>query len=639
MDPFSVAGLGLGISSLIVQVFGGCVKGYELISNIQDMPENCQYLRVRLEIEQHRLLNWSQIAGLLDGDGEKLNSSLKLNRPLLLGILTEIKTTLENFGKLNGKYEDLRPMEEIYNGQNDSEANLSKLSLADSTSSKDTKEVVISRKSHNRFSSENLHALKKKAYDVVDAAPKVPRRLRWVTLDKDKFEALLKRLTELNGFMEGLMDDNMQAALQEAQHQTHLEILQLNTKVEDLLQLVAAMTIPVGAQQQAIVHGVPMSPTSVIMARQEEKQSLASLAKFKAYHTSIETEPSAEKSAMDSTELSQKDFEILTTDNISDQRAEAIYKDPNGGSQHVWIEWLDYELTYNPKPGPKPIIIDRVKQLAALLGSADKPKEFCAPHCLGYFDDSDASNPDEGNTRFGFVFSKPSNVPQSTTPTSLLSLFSCSPKPSLTKRIALARSVANSILYLHSVNWLHKGLRSHNIVFFVPSSPSSNPAINNISPSYTYLSGFDYARPARSEEMTEKPPENAEYDVYRHPSTHGDSPRTNYKKTFDIYSLGIVLLEIAYWQPIDKILSIPDLRTARPPVLHRIREQLLEEGYLSEVGGRMGDMYEEVVRACLEGPEAFGLRKDSRETSVKEGAVLQRAFGDRVVDVLKGMKL
>ncbi|KAI9715137.1 MAG: hypothetical protein M1812_006116 [Candelaria pacifica] len=635
MDPFSVAGLGLGISSLILQVFG-----YELISEIQDMPADCQYLRVRLEIEQHRLLNWSQIAGLLDGDGDKLSSSLKLNRPLLLGILTEIKTTLYDFGKLNGKYEDLRPMEEVYSGQNGSEANLSKLSLTNSTSSKDTKEVVISWKSHNRFSSENLHALKKKALDVVDAAPKVPRRLRWVTLDKDKFETLLKRLTELNGFMESLMDDNMQAALHEAQHQTHMEILQLNSKVEDLLQLVAAMTIPIGTQQQVITHGVPMSPISVVVARQEEKQSLASLAKFKAYHTSIEAEPSVEKLAMDNTELSPESFEILSTENTSDQRAEAIYKDPNGGSQHVWIEWLDYELTYGPKPGPKPIIIDRVKQLAALLGSADKPKEFRAPHCLGYFDDSDISNPEEGNTRFGFVFSKPSNVPQSINPTSLLALFTTTTKPSLTKRIALARSIANSILYLHSVNWLHKGLRSHNIVFFVPPpSSSSHGDINNISPSYTYLSGFDYARPARSEEMTEKPPENAEYDVYRHPSTHGDSPRTNYKKTFDIYSLGIVLLEIAYWQPIDKILSIPNLKTARPPVIHKIRKQLLEERYLSEVGGSMGEMYEQVVRACLEGPEAFGLQRESRETGVREGAVLQRAFGERVVDVLKGMKL
>ncbi len=597
------------------------------------MPADCQYLRVRLEIEQHRLLNWSQIAGLLDGDGEKLNSSLKLNRPLLLGILTEIKTTLNDFGKLNGKYEDLRPVE-VYNGQNGSEANLSKLSLTDSSSSKDTKETTISRRSH-RFSSENLHALKKKAFDIVDAAPKIPSRLRWVSLDKDKFEALLKRLTELNGFMESLMDDNMQAALHEAQHQTHMEILQLNTKVEDLLQLVAAMTIP--AQQQTIAHGVPMSPTSVVMARQEEKQSLASLAKFKAYHTSIETEPSAEKLAMDNTELLPKALEFLTTNNSSDQRAEAIYKDPNGGSQNVWIEWLDYEQIYSPKPGPKPIIIDRVKQLAALLGSADKPKEFRAPHCLGYFDDCDTTNNEEGNTRFGFVFSKPSNVPQSTTPTSLLSLFSSSPKPSLTKRIALARSIANSILYLHSVNWLHKGLRSHNIVFFVP--PSSKGEINNISPSYTYLSGFDYARPARSEEMTEKPPENAEFDVYRHPSTHGDSPRTNYKKTFDIYSLGIVLLEIAYWLPIDKIIGIANLKTARPPVIHKIRKQLLEEGYLAEVGGSMGEMYEEVVRACLMGPEAFGLRGDSREITVKEGAVLQRAFGERVVDVLKGMKL
>jgi hypothetical protein len=49
-----------------------------------------------------------------------------------------------------------------------------------------------------------------------------------------------------------------------------------------------------------------------------------------------------------------------------------------------------------------------------------------------------------------------------------------------------------------------------------------------------------------------------------------------YEMFFDWYSLGIVLLEIAYWRPIDKILSI-DLKTAGPKQTRAVKKRLLEE--------------------------------------------------------------
>jgi len=60
--------------------------------------------------------------------------------------------------------------------------------------------------------------------------------------------------------------------------------------------------------------------------------------------------------------------------------------------------------------------------------------------------------------------------------------------------------------------------------------------------------------------MTEKPPENAASDLYRHPRVQGTGNRETasaggFKKSYDLYSLGVVLLEIAYWKPLTKYLE------------------------------------------------------------------------------------
>ena len=317
-------------------------------------------------------------------------------------------------------------------------------------------------------------------------------------------------------------------------------------------------------------------------------------------------------------------------------RAKACYRHSGATERHVWIEWKSYEpSSYDADQPPDARIALRVQQLAALLRQDNKPREFRVPHCLGYIYDRGHLNR-EGYPCFGFVFEKPEKVTTSAKPVSLLEVIlgrsiGKSP-PSLTDRVALASKLANCILYLHSVNWLHKGLRSHNIVFYCDRSD----------PDYKepYLSGFDYARPARSGEMTEQPPENAEYDIYRHPRVHGDGPKDGFKKSFDIYSLGVILMEIACWESIDSILGIVDLSRAPPKVTKSVRTKLLgERKYIDKVRSMVGNTYADVVQACLTGATAFGITDDSDETQDAIAARLQAGFYDKVVVHLNMMKL
>lgn len=266
----------------------------------------------------------------------------------------------------------------------------------------------------------------------------------------------------------------------------------------------------------------------------------------------------------------------------------------------------------------KSMITERVRTLVALLGSPNKSPYFRAPDCIGNFLDHSTDD-----ARFGLVYTKPAVAPRNAPPTSLLSLLTSQTKPSLTQGLALATTLARSVMYVHSVNWLHKCLRSNNIVFFL------DPNLRHpVKPSYTspIISGFEYARIDRIDEYTEPVPEHSENDIYRHPQTL-TSMHLWSKKSHDMYSLGIVLLEIAYWQSAAQIVKLPkDERGARR-MLRGVRELLLTDEHMDVLEGLVGDVYADAVRKCLGGLVAH----DADEENPVVGAQIQCLFHDEVV--------
>lgn len=204
-------------------------------------------------------------------------------------------------------------------------------------------------------------------------------------------------------------------------------------------------------------------------------------------------------------------------------------------------------------------------------------------------------------------------------------------KPSLSNRIKLASVLAGSIEYLHSTNWVHKGLCPHNIIFF------NEPG--HVDLSNPYLCGFGLARPAEIQEMTERPVSDPEFDVYRHPLAHGDAATEGiggFKKTFDIYSLGIILIETALWQPIHHVLGIQSLEKGlKPNFTKKIRSRLLNEReYLTRVRSDAGDIFAEIIQTCLEGTFGIPLELEAYE---EEAAKLQRSFHTRVIKRLNSI--
>ncbi|KAF9632041.1 hypothetical protein BFW01_g2903 [Lasiodiplodia theobromae] len=668
------------------------MKGYQLLTEARHMEAEHKYMRIQLKKEQHRLLDWGYVAGVNVRDDALVISSS--DKGLLHDLLEQQQDFLLGFGRYEARYkkpfEKLRKpliVEEVDDVEGDEamvgEAGSPRLLQAADTDSQ------------TRFP--EGEELLKKALGWAKGVRTFPKRLRWAAFDKEKMEQLLLRLSSLNDYLRELLSAQQLNHLNMRQERTYYQIIQLNDKMDQLIEIVKAgkewshLTGAMPAQNpSALIQGransafwlkellqdLPPASLSRVESmeyiREESRRgsnnrSLTWLAQFKALETAISGDSLTEERAVDlqleipasavtDVELSREDIVFLDFDDDDEnRRMEARFR-----GKRVWIEFKTYEpRVFDGQPDPK--VTNRIKALVALLKENNRSRQFRAPRCLGYFRDIDPDT-EEDRYRFGIVFEKPSFVSQSTKPISLLDLLRATERgimemPSLTDRVQLAKVITEALERLHAVNWLHKGLRSENIIFFSDEIEPEDlesygmgeqdepipPAVDFSKP---YLSGFDYSRPAQNEDLTEKPPENAEYDLYRHPSVQGSrgsiDNAANFQKTFDIYALGIILLEIAYWQPIDHILNV-DLPRARPSTTLRVRQRLLDERkLLAHVKSNAGVVLEQAVRACLVGEEAL---IDSwkyggfDEKNPNQAAQLQRGFYERVVEKLADVKV
>jgi hypothetical protein len=116
---------------------------------------------------------------------------------------------------------------------------------------------------------------------------------------------------------------------------------------------------------------------------------------------------------------------------------------------------------------------------------------------------------------------------------------------------------------MYAARWVHKGIRGDNIIF-----SSLGLECNEL-----YLSGFEYARPDQVGTYRTGRGPGARNEVYVYPKYQFQIARGTYQKTYDIYSLGIVLLELPYWQPIQEIMGFFN-KQPRCGEVKRFHEQL-----------------------------------------------------------------
>lgn len=549
------------------------------------MPGAYQHLRLRLRIEQTRLLNWGQNVGLLEGILEKPSRSLEMNRNIILDILLEIQSTFKACMKIASNYDTVVPHPPATSAG----------SVPSSTQS-----------------------LLRKTLAVLEKTPQLSARLHWAMVKKDDFTQLIDKLIRYNDTIESFLDKAALDHLQLMQQRTYMMILQLTDKVDELKDLSHALQIRAPTHTSKLDPGLSRAST-LIGEHDHDYDTAVRLADFKAQQN---------LTALSSHDLKIRDFKALRLIPNGTDRPGVVYQ-----GKHGWVEWKSWGKDEDPNSSWNKTIEDRVKSLVNLLSSKQKPEEFRAPQCLGYFEDQTGDE-----YRFGFVYENTLPGVAHAVPISLRELLASRKKPSLNKRLGLGHAIAESLMYLHSVNWLHKGVRSSNILCpLAVSKQEIDPSLPEYLP---ILSGFDYARPDLPDSMTERSSPILEHELYRHPELISQLSNRS-KKSHDIYSLGIVLVEIAFWQPIEDILPIELDKKGATRRVRQIRDQLLSEanGYLELVDSLMGETCGQVVRRCLVGGLEIGIPRNGDETDRNVGVEMQRVFLEEIVGKLAGVRV
>lgn len=274
----------------------------------------------------------------------------------------------------------------------------------------------------------------------------------------------------------------------------------------------------------------------------------------------------------------------------------------------VIVEWkevasaVEFKLKY------------RITKVAAFLTEMKNPA-FHSLTCFGFL-----KAPKSG--RYAYLFSPPNALSTTFSMWSLNELLClASQRPSLNNRLGLAKALAETVLQLHTAGWLHKGIRADNILVLKSGKEQWN---SNDDLSSAYLGGYEYARADNPLETTEAPSSQLHSELYRHPRSLGQG-RASYNKRFDLYSLGCVLLEVAFWLPLPTILlqrlrNQSDEKDAGSCALSssailaprddaeyystvKEKQKVLEEqgsgSIRAEIEFRMGHVYSNIVMDCL----------------------------------------
>ncbi|CAG8929654.1 unnamed protein product [Penicillium salamii] len=628
-DPLSILGAAVGVTSLIVQTFDECLKAYQYYAKAVGMPDEYRYCKIRLQMEQQRFLNFGLEAGVLYTDGT-LCETLRINNSFLLAVLAEMKTLFEDYASRNGKYEQIKG-EARPGDQGEPETDLITLIYPPSNDSNSAC-FVPDEKKHQR-----LNKLRKAVQGIVQTGKNLrtialePKRLVWASVDKSSFENVIAKLGALNSFLISLLDSARVERLQLTMDTSYNEILQIRDDIKGLSELVEALSNGTDERDSSL-GGATLHDSRIqqpylreMQAQRKKQRYLKKLTEVKIQYKQIGGQMGTETVGSDRRPLDRLLFSCnspVVGRGFPENHISATYD-----GKSVWIEWSSHYSNEPHDDLANSRLEDRIRLLTDLLCD-EIPAAFRLPPCVGYLT---LNHYDQ--TWFGIVFEKPPNHARTQVVT-LQQLLQQQPVPSLSTRISLCATLAECVHTFHTVDWVHKGLRSEKIVFF--SQPTLNLDLKE-----PFVLGYELSRPHILDELSEKPRFNPREDIYRHPFAQSSQNSGYYRKSYDVYSLGILLIEIATWKPIHEFLGFDDLNSVRPSELIAIQKRLLKEDVfdncLQRVSSQLGDAYKEIVELCLRADEMEEPFYEG-ESGISIAVRLQRTLEQNIVQKLGDMK-
>ncbi|KAF9267862.1 hypothetical protein L218DRAFT_650824 [Marasmius fiardii PR-910] len=459
------------IVGLSIQLFSLAIKAYEVLQKAIEFPESYSALVLKLDVELTRLQLWGRHSGISQG---LLLPGLAPLESLINRILQKLYDLLQDTDKLKEKY-GLIPADE---------------GTAESESSRfhNVRNVLrsITGKPKITFDSSN-----RETQSINKIATMALGRVKWVISSERLFKQLVEDIRSYTNNLNELLQESQRTSLYQDWRRTAVEL----------------------------VGGVD-DPSSLLLVRQMAKEddicrdvfSMASRKAIAVNHSNPETPVQV---------LKKEDF-ILPANNNTLARFIALYnpKTPSPvplDKLYVLVERKRYTPVVSTED--KVALLSRLQRLISLLNTPSENDRGILPTSLGYW-----SEPE--NYCWCLVyqcpFSPSSTIPPQITgslttaqPLSLLHLLQGSFRPALELRWNLASHLATVLSRLYGGQWLHKAIRSDNIVFPHSSSPDFDV-------SFPHIVGFEYSRQYTEPVSIDFIPQEFSQALYRHPDYQGD---------------------------------------------------------------------------------------------------------------------
>ena len=548
------AGLSTGVVSLAFDVFDNTIRIFKFLSALVDMPKECEKYRLQLIIEYNRVLAWGKAAGLVDvPEGSTLAFALGTNATELISIVARIQWLLAEFRDINGRYEnELNPNK----GASEKPTNATDIDVARQISSLAVSYEARAKERRHRRGTNHILGLFDKAAQNAKEIVTHPARVRWIMVDQEAFEALLKDLHVLTERLHELMRDYREKRIDDITAKTYREMILTRNGVKDLRDMLDAVTglvaVSSTTRRDKSAHGNDTGLQDLIRLKQISRTSETILSRLTAgdtAHFDLQQTLSDLGITVQRYTHTMWDDKFWLNEEDDQQplrRPRGILTNPEGVDIPVWIEWKAIGNFPAGSLKDKESAL-RTVALAEML-HMQKPASLHVPECIGYFDDREIT----GVERYGWIFKMAEGSNNKTQVRSLYEILGDQNlKPTLSQRLSLAYKLCSTVLNLHAANWLHKGIFSDNIIFHF----NIDKGHENYDPTRPCLSGFEFSRPEGSETTSREI--DLTWDIYRWPGIQRQAPtERNSRKTYDLYSLGLVLLEIAHWEPLWKILGL-----------------------------------------------------------------------------------
>jgi hypothetical protein len=560
LDPGSII-------ALVLVAYKGTSTAWDTFRDTLHFPADSEDLVLRLELERFRFQTWAANAGLTEGTFAAglvpIHETVERQLRLIGGLVSDLDQLRSRYGLSAPQSEDI-PVERvtkfIAKMKNSLRASGIKVDAPDADEIQASDEPRTDR-----------------------ALPSRLRRIRWGLRDRKRFEDLLSTLEAHVEKLNQLLTETQQWTARKDNERINILVV---GNIEDDKSL------------QLIREAVQQKPETSAVRTLIERKAIAE-----------DTPWSSRAGLLALSPLRLKDF-ILPSGYQSQNRFLATtFTDPE---KHVLFEKKSFDVDLSEHE--KYTLRARIQRLVLLL-SGPRTGSFRTPHALAFIHDPD-------NFCWWLVFhwtpSNPSEVEfrsVATQPISLQALLHSKFKPPLEQRLRLASDLACTLSELYSSGWLHKGIRSDNIVFPQLYSKENKISLNSFRDiSSPLLIGFNYSRQESEERTIDKSKiiNDSKTSIYRHPAYQGEAAQ-GYKIHYDIYSFGLVLVEIALWVSLITFLDAIESKSSKSEFsvllsskmtqFHRTEALELQRRVQSradrELAFRVGAKYHGAVKWCL----------------------------------------